>query len=159
MYNFADAYGRLAQEEHGAHPIPQRLPSDRELADMVSNAEWIKNMLDNIRNVVQQSIMNERAREGARPKPPMEEEDATMYDAKSGYGHPEVKKRRNVSLSNSWTKQHRSLIIFYSVLHRRVGVIAAIGLTRPNGGVGPMALAHSATPVDFTTPSSNARDS
>lgn len=99
VYNFAEAYGRASQEEHGAgaHPLPGRLPSEREISEMMNNAEWIRNMLDGVRGMVQQSLAHERAREGSRPKMPYEDEDMPMYDGmKAGYGMQELKKRRGV---------------------------------------------------------------
>jgi hypothetical protein len=96
--HFAESYAAVAREEHGSHPIPTRLPSERELAEMMNCADYTRNLLENIRGVVQQSIMNERAREGTRPKG-FEDEDVAMYDGmKANYGMGEVKKRRGVSV-------------------------------------------------------------
>ncbi len=100
MFNFAEAYSRIAQEQHGPHPIPERLPTEREVSDMLGNVELMKRSLEQVRDLVQASIQNERAREGVKVKGPYEEElDVPMYgDAmKPQYGIAEVKKRRGVS--------------------------------------------------------------
>jgi hypothetical protein len=97
IFNFAEAYSRIAQEQHGAHPIPARLPTEREVSDMLSNIELVKRSLEQVRDLVQTSIQNERAREGAKMKGPYEEEhDVNMYGdgMKPQYGITEVKKRR-----------------------------------------------------------------
>ncbi|KAF7531975.1 hypothetical protein G7Z17_g13689 [Cylindrodendrum hubeiense] len=97
IFNFAEAYSRIAQEQHGAHPIPERLPTEREVNDMLSNVELIKRSLEQVRDLVQTSIQNERAREGAKMKGPYEEDhDVAMYGdgMKPQYGITEVKKRR-----------------------------------------------------------------
>ncbi|KAF4451178.1 hypothetical protein F53441_5788 [Fusarium austroafricanum] len=97
IFNFAEAYSRIAQEQHGAHPIPARLPTEREVSDMLSNIELVKRSLEQVRDLVQTSIQNERAREGAKMKGPYEEEnDVNMYGdgMKPQYGMAEVKKRR-----------------------------------------------------------------
>ncbi|KAK7415353.1 hypothetical protein QQZ08_012377 [Neonectria magnoliae] len=97
IFNFAEAYSRIAQEQHGAHPIPERLPTEREVSDMLGNMELIKRSLEQVRDLVQTSIQNERAREGAKMKGSYEEEhDVTMYGdgMKPQYGITEVKKRR-----------------------------------------------------------------
>lgn len=102
IFNFADAYGRCAAEEQGpgSHPMPTRLPSEREIGDMLNMAEWMRGMLDNLRTMVQQSVvMNDRAREASRGKGPYEDEDMAMYGdgMKSAYEMAGVKKRRGVS--------------------------------------------------------------
>ncbi len=119
VYNFADAYDRLMKEEHSNQPIPTRMPSEREIADMINNAEWLKTMLDNVRTIVQQSNIHERARENSRPKTAYDGEDVAMYgdgmklplygghgNSHHGSSHgsvshasivAEVKKRRGVS--------------------------------------------------------------
>jgi hypothetical protein len=68
--------------------------------DMLTNADYIKRSLEQVREIIQASVMNERAREGAKPKGPYEEEDANMYGdgMKQTYGITEVKKRRGVSV-------------------------------------------------------------
>lgn len=102
IFNFADAYGRCAAEEQGpgSHPMPTRLPSEREIGDMLNMAEWMKGMLDGLRTMVQQSaVMNDRAREASRSKGPYEDEEMAMYGEgmKSAYEMAGVKKRRGVS--------------------------------------------------------------
>lgn len=96
IFNFAEAYSRIAQEQHGAHPIPERLPTEREVNEMLGNMEHIKRSLEQVRDLVQTSIQNERAREGAKMKGYEEEHDVPMYGdgMKPQYGITEVKKRR-----------------------------------------------------------------
>ncbi|WYZ41743.1 hypothetical protein EsH8_V_000638 [Colletotrichum jinshuiense] len=92
IYNFSEAYGRIAAEEHGAHPLPDRLPTEREVSDMLDNAEYIKNSLESVRQLVKES--NERVRAAGKQKG-YEEEDTPMYDGMNkNYGIAEVKKRR-----------------------------------------------------------------
>ncbi|KAL0942337.1 GATA zinc finger protein [Colletotrichum truncatum] len=93
IYNFAEAYGRIAAEQHGAHPLPDRLPTEREVNDMLDNVEYIRNSLDSVRQLVKES--NERARAAGKQKG-YEDEDTPMYDGmnKNSYGITEVKKRR-----------------------------------------------------------------
>ncbi|KID91293.1 GATA-type sexual development transcription factor NsdD [Metarhizium guizhouense ARSEF 977] len=94
---FAEAYGRIAQEQHGSHPLPERLPTEREVNDMLGNIDIIKRCLEQVRDAVQVSIQNERAREGTKIKGAFEEhQDVSMYDngMKSQYTMTEVKKRR-----------------------------------------------------------------
>lgn len=101
MFNFAEAYGRIAQEQHGARPIPERLPTEQEVNDMLSNAEMIRSALERVRDVVQQSVRNERAREVPKVKASYEEDqDVPMFEdgMKSQYAITEVKKRRGVSV-------------------------------------------------------------
>lgn len=101
MFNFADAYGRCAAEEQGpGSQMPTRVPSERELGDMVNMAEWMRGMLDNLRTMVQHStVMNDRAREASGSKGPYEDEEMAVYGdgMKSAYEMAGVKKRRGVS--------------------------------------------------------------
>ncbi len=114
IFNFAEAYGRIAQEQQGSQPIPERLPTEREVSEMLANAEYIKRSLEQVREVVQASIQSERAREGAKMKGPYEDghahahahghgHDVPMYGdgMKPHYPVTEVKKRRGVSFSSS----------------------------------------------------------
>lgn len=97
IYNFAEAYGRIAAEQHGnQQPLPDRLPTEREVNDMLDNVEYIRNSLDSVRQLVKDS--NERARVVGKQKS-YEDEDTPMYDGmnKNSYGITEVKKRRGVS--------------------------------------------------------------
>ncbi|OAQ70700.1 GATA-type sexual development transcription factor NsdD [Pochonia chlamydosporia 170] len=98
IFNFAEAYGRIAQEQHGSHPIPERLPTEREVNDMLGNIDMIKRSLEQVKDAVQASIQSERAREGTKGKGAFEEEhqDVPMYDngMKPQYTMTEVKKRR-----------------------------------------------------------------
>ncbi|KAG6238384.1 hypothetical protein E4U24_007153 [Claviceps purpurea] len=98
IFNFAEAYGRIAQEQHGSHPIPERLPTEREVHDMLANADLIRQSLEHVKESVQASIQSERAREGnkAKPSPEQDHPDMVMFDAstKGQYAMSEVKKRR-----------------------------------------------------------------
>ncbi|KAH7190484.1 hypothetical protein DER44DRAFT_816049 [Fusarium oxysporum] len=64
----AETYNRIACEQHGAHAIPERLPTEWELSKMLSNIELIKRSLEHIEDLVQTSIQNERTREVAKIK-------------------------------------------------------------------------------------------
>jgi hypothetical protein len=82
--------------------MPTRLPSEREVSDMLNMSEWMKNLLENLRGMVQASTaMNDRAREANRSKGPSsyDDEDMSMYGdgMKSPYEMGSVKKRRGVS--------------------------------------------------------------
>ncbi|KAF9882213.1 GATA zinc finger [Colletotrichum karsti] len=93
IYNFAEAYGRIAAEQHGPHPLPDRLPTEREVNDMLDNVDYIRSSLDSVRQLVRDT--NERARAAGKQKG-YEDEDTPMYDGmnKNNYGITEVKKRR-----------------------------------------------------------------
>lgn len=78
---------------------------------MLSNIELIKRSLEQVRDLVQTSIQNERAREGAKMKGPYEEDhDVSMYGdgMKPQYGITEVKKRRGVSVPQNLEERHSS---------------------------------------------------
>ncbi|KFA46680.1 hypothetical protein S40293_08086 [Stachybotrys chartarum IBT 40293] len=95
IYHFAEAYGRIAQEQQGPHYIQERLPTEREMADMLANAEMLKRSLDQLRDLVMVSIQS-AAREGAKPKGPYDDDqDVPMYaEGKPPYSMPDVKRRR-----------------------------------------------------------------
>ncbi|GAB0134433.1 hypothetical protein EsDP_00002806 [Epichloe bromicola] len=82
IFNFAEAYGRIAQEQHGSLPIPERLPIEREVNDMLANVDLIKRSLEQVKDAVQASIQSGRAREGTKVEGPYEEDhqDVPMYD-------------------------------------------------------------------------------
>ncbi|KAK2609283.1 hypothetical protein QQS21_002218 [Conoideocrella luteorostrata] len=98
LFTFSEAYSRMAQEQHGSHPIPERLPGEREVNDMLANVDYIKRSMEQVRDAVQASIQSERAREGNKITGSFEEEhqDVPMYDngMKQQYTLTEVKKRR-----------------------------------------------------------------
>lgn len=100
VFNFAEAYSRIASEQHLPQTVPERLPTEREVGDMIANVELMKRSLEQVRELVQVSLQNERVREGAQVKANYEEqEDISMYggdNAKSAYPLNEVKKRRGV---------------------------------------------------------------
>ncbi|ATY65392.1 sexual development transcription factor [Cordyceps militaris] len=93
LFNFAEAYGRAAQEQQGGQPSVERLPSEREVNEMLANVDYIRRSLEQVRDIVQHT---ERAREGAKAKSAYEEmHDVNMYnDGKPHYPVNEVKKRR-----------------------------------------------------------------
>ncbi|KAK7582974.1 hypothetical protein V3481_012268 [Fusarium oxysporum f. sp. vasinfectum] len=62
----AEAYNRIAREQHGTHLIPERLPTEWELSDMLGNVELIKRSLEHVKDLVQTSIQNERTHEGVK---------------------------------------------------------------------------------------------
>ncbi|KAI1773377.1 hypothetical protein F4818DRAFT_106689 [Hypoxylon cercidicola] len=112
--NFAEAYSKIASEQQGGQPIPERLPSDQEVSSMLSNVDFMKRSLENLRELVQHSLANEKAREGGRGKGPYEgDDDISMYGdgMKQPYGLNEVKKRRGVSpnVLQHYTSAHRYL--------------------------------------------------
>ncbi|KAI0853140.1 hypothetical protein F5Y00DRAFT_133049 [Daldinia vernicosa] len=94
--NFAEAYSKIASEQHGGQPIPERLPSDQEVSSMLGNVEFIKRSLENLREIVQHSLATEKAREGRGKGPYEGDDDISMYGdgMKQPYGLSEVKKRR-----------------------------------------------------------------
>ncbi|RDA89569.1 hypothetical protein CP533_5764 [Ophiocordyceps camponoti-saundersi (nom. inval.)] len=99
IYTFAEAYTRIAREQHGSQPIPERLPTEREVNEMLVNVDLIKRSLDQVKDAIQASIQSERAREGAKIKSSTydDDHDMAMYgDAmKPQYAmQHEVKKRR-----------------------------------------------------------------
>lgn len=109
MFNFAEAYAKIASEQHGGHPIPERLPSEREVGELLSNVTYLKQNLENLRELVQHSIQTEKAREG-RPKGPYDgDDDVSMYGdgVKQPYNVGEVKKRRGVSHVQPFTRPGR----------------------------------------------------
>ncbi|KJR81156.1 uncharacterized protein SPSK_05129 [Sporothrix schenckii 1099-18] len=108
IYNFAEAFGSIAREEHGPHPMPGRMPSDREVCEMISNAEWLKTMLESLRHMVQNTVSEGNSGPGSgnasgpssgssgRQKPAnLDDADMPMYSepGQKPYGM-EVKKRR-----------------------------------------------------------------
>ncbi|KAI1468034.1 uncharacterized protein F4812DRAFT_387824 [Daldinia caldariorum] len=94
--NFAEAYSKIASEQHGGQPIPERLPSDQEVSSMLGNVDFIKRSLENLREIVQHSLATEKAREGRGKGPYEGDDDISMYGdgMKQPYGLSEVKKRR-----------------------------------------------------------------
>jgi hypothetical protein len=152
IFNFAEAYSLIAQEQHGVHTFPERLPTEREVIDMLSNVELIKRSLAQVRDLVQTSIQNERAQEGAT-EGYYDEHDVPMYgDAmKPQYGITEVKKRRGVSMGPFQRKAKANIESSVQVL--LADATAATELTPQSGDADLMVLERSAMPVVFTTPS------
>jgi hypothetical protein len=93
--NFAEAYCKLASEEHGRHPIPERLPTRGEIESMLGNVEMIKKSLENVREL-QHNVETEKAREMGKHQRTFEDDDVSMYGdgMKQTYNMGEVKKRR-----------------------------------------------------------------
>lgn len=89
--------------------MPGRMPGDREVCEMISNAEWLKTMLESLRGMVQQTVVNERGpgsgsgsgSSSGRQKPASyDDTDVSMYNEPMAkpYALNEVKKRRGVCL-------------------------------------------------------------
>ncbi|KAI0205834.1 hypothetical protein F4808DRAFT_447792 [Astrocystis sublimbata] len=98
LRNFAEAYMKVASEQHGSQPIPERLPTEKEVSDLIDVTMWLKNQLENVREIVQHSIA-EKARDSNRNSGPSYDgdDDISMYGDSvkpSSYGLGEVKKRR-----------------------------------------------------------------
>lgn len=97
LRNFAEAYMKVASEQHGAQAVPERLPSEKEVGDLIDVTIWLKSQLENVRDIVQHSLA-EKARDSSRNSGPSYdgEDDISMYgdNVKSAYGLGEVKKRR-----------------------------------------------------------------
>ncbi|KND86647.1 hypothetical protein TOPH_08710, partial [Tolypocladium ophioglossoides CBS 100239] len=124
IFNFAEAYTRIAREQHGSQPIPERLPTEREVSEMLANVDLIKRSLEQVKDAVQASIQSERAREGTKVKGAYEED-------------------HDVSMYGDGMKPHE--------LRRLDDAIAATGSIPPNGDVARMVLGHSAMRVGCIT--------
>ena len=76
-----------------------RLPTERDISDMLGNIERIKRHLEQVRSLLQALSQNERAREAAKMKSPYEEDlDVPMHgDAmKPQHGMTEASTRLRV---------------------------------------------------------------
>ncbi|KAK6865014.1 hypothetical protein PG995_001542 [Apiospora arundinis] len=95
MSNFAEAYLNIASEQHGGQPIPERLPTSREITEMLSNVDYMRKSLENVREI-QHNVETEKAREAGKHQRPYDDDDVSMYGdgLKQHYGIGEVKKRR-----------------------------------------------------------------
>ncbi|KAI0406459.1 hypothetical protein F4802DRAFT_596153 [Xylaria palmicola] len=97
LRNFAEAYMKVASEQHGSQHIPERLPSEKEVGDMIDVTIWLKSQLENVRDIVQRSL-EEKARDNSRNSGPSYDgdDDISMYgdNVKPSYSLGEVKKRR-----------------------------------------------------------------
>lgn len=95
---------KVASEQHGAQAVPERLPSEKEVGDLIDVTIWLKSQLENVRDIVQHSLA-EKARDSSRNSGPSYdgEDDISMYgdNVKSAYGLGEVKKRRGVRIFNA----------------------------------------------------------
>ncbi|KAI0171137.1 GATA zinc finger protein [Pestalotiopsis sp. NC0098] len=96
IYNFAEAYANLASEQPTGQPLPHRLPTDKEVSEMLHNTDYVKKTLESVREHVHHSIANEKAREGGKHRGSYDDDDVSMYGdgSKQHYGLGEVKKRR-----------------------------------------------------------------
>ncbi|KAL2206115.1 hypothetical protein CC79DRAFT_846027 [Sarocladium strictum] len=98
VFNFAEAYHRLAAEQSGSPPLPERLPTDHEIAEMLSTTDLVKRSLEQVRDLVHQSAQSERIRDSAKqPKGPYDDDDVSMYSdhmKAPQYAMGETKKRR-----------------------------------------------------------------
>ncbi|TRX92042.1 hypothetical protein FHL15_007139 [Xylaria flabelliformis] len=102
LRNFAEAYMKVASEQHGGQPIPERLPTEKEVSDLIDVTMWLKSQLENVRDIVQHSLA-EKARDSRNSGPSYEgDDDISMYGDSvkpSSYGLGEVKKRRGIRLN------------------------------------------------------------
>lgn len=83
---------------------------------MLNMAEWMRGMLDNLRSMVQHSmVMNDRARETSGGKGPYEDDEMAAYGdgMKSAYEMAGVKKRRGVSTRLLRTSRLQRLLLFF----------------------------------------------
>ncbi|EFW99122.1 hypothetical protein CMQ_5543 [Grosmannia clavigera kw1407] len=140
IYNFAEAFGSIAREEHSPQPMPGRMPSDREVCDMINNAEWLKTMLEHLRSIVQQTVVNDRgSNNSVRQKTQsFDDSDTPIYGDPSGKPYNtlnEVKKRRGPPVQPELT-------LFNSVPPHQDDATVATALTLQNGDGDPTALAH-----------------
>lgn len=123
---------------------------------MLSNVEYLKRSLEQCREVIVASLQSERARDGAKPKGPYDDDqDVQMYgdSMKQSYGMTEVKKRRGVSLALLFVASRKpSVLICYSVLLLLADATAAIVSIPRNGDVALMVPGHSAMLAAFITP-------
>ncbi|KAH8178898.1 GATA zinc finger domain-containing protein [Sarocladium implicatum] len=98
IFNFSEAYHRIASEQSGSSPMPERLPTDHEIADMLSTTDLVKRSLEQVRDLVHQSAQSERIRDVAKqPKGPYDDDDVAMYSEHMKapqYTMGETKKRR-----------------------------------------------------------------
>jgi hypothetical protein len=101
LYNFADAYSSLAREEHGNHPIPERMPSEKEIDDVFGYVDAIKADLDSVKQIMQNAVRN-------REQPPRaaysDEQDVATYDESMKFNHQSVlpeKRKRGVCFTHS----------------------------------------------------------
>lgn len=46
LRNFAEAYMKVASEQHGGQPIPERLPTEKEVSDLIDVTMWLKSQLE-----------------------------------------------------------------------------------------------------------------
>ncbi|KAI0156974.1 hypothetical protein GGR57DRAFT_76514 [Xylariaceae sp. FL1272] len=94
--NFAEAYAKIASEQqHAEHTIPERLPTEREVSEIIDVTHWLKQQLESLRENV--ATLAEKARDNNRNSGPgFDGEDDIMYGdgVKPPYGLGEVKKRR-----------------------------------------------------------------
>jgi hypothetical protein len=91
---------KVASEQHGGQPIPERLPSEKEVSDLIDVTLWLKSQLENVRDIVQHSLA-EKARDSNRNNGASYDgdDDISMHSdsVRPSYGLGEVKKRRGVS--------------------------------------------------------------
>jgi hypothetical protein len=93
IYNFAEAWANIAQEQQTSMQISQRLPTERELASMLNNVDLIRKSLEATRDLVQVTLQNERTQREAGKGKAWDEDHDMGYET-SKYAMPEVKKRR-----------------------------------------------------------------
>ncbi|KAK8139579.1 hypothetical protein PG984_000702 [Apiospora sp. TS-2023a] len=77
MSNFAEAYLNIASEQHGGQPIPERLPTSREITEMLSNVDYMRKSLENVREI-QHNVETEKAREAGKHQRPYDDDDVSI---------------------------------------------------------------------------------
>jgi hypothetical protein len=94
--NYSEAYFNACTEQHGGAPIPERLPTEIVMEEMLELTRHNLELMQHFRDYVRRTFM-EKAREGKRTV--YDDDDGSVYgDAtKSQYPPGEVKKRRGVS--------------------------------------------------------------
>ncbi|KAH6983794.1 hypothetical protein EDB80DRAFT_246585 [Ilyonectria destructans] len=100
ILNFAEAYSRIALEQYGPYHVPEILPTEREVSGMLGNVNLTKRWLEQVRDLVQTSIQNQRARGRAKMKGPCEEEHDVLMSGDGvmpRYDTIKFKKRRKLA--------------------------------------------------------------
>ncbi|KAH8650429.1 hypothetical protein BGZ61DRAFT_375823 [Ilyonectria robusta] len=78
ILNFAEAYSRIAPEQYGAYSVPERLPTERKVDDMLRNVELAKRWLEQVRDLMQTGIQTQRHYGRAKIEGPCEPGDGMM---------------------------------------------------------------------------------
>ncbi|KAI1816329.1 hypothetical protein GGS20DRAFT_583566 [Poronia punctata] len=96
--NFAEIYMKAAADQHTTQSIPDRIPTEKEVSELLDVTIWMKSQLENVRDIVQHSLAEKARDSNNRNSGPSYDgdEDMNMYgeNAKPTYNMGEVKKRR-----------------------------------------------------------------